>query len=711
MSFQPMGFKHNFGSYRAELLEILNFAKARDRHMGLKSFYSDVVDCISIADGCMWQQQLRDAYNKSPITGPLKSKGNGLINMKRCTLKELKDFVSWEVLASLLLTPLSTSLFKPLTFDTILEAIANPTITGGDAKCGYRFGWPTDLLRDIEDYRSTVEHSMKSYFDLSRLIEPSSQTTPSTTTETNTMEISSLNDAVLAVAQNNIGNLAKDHYKQWGSKMDMDGMNQTQHVLDALNDMASDLDADQVSSMQTAYELRDASNDMPDLINGPTVTYPNEVFDLVEKHMKIKATEPAPIDLIDLDGGVVAASEPTNDVVVDPSFAPMVNAVMGQVTGGKFNNIEDMVKTFNASIALNNQAADQITDLKTKLSSSATNVARAPVEPIDGVTTKMVMVKANTKFSGPNGAGAKALDFEVPSLIHCDPQGNEVKHHLVPEIDTKYVWRMKLLLKVLIAIKNGDNSWLHGHTGTGKSTFIEQVAAVLNWPLIRVNLDGNIERADLTGERDVIEENGTSVTVFAEGILPQAMQQPCLLLLDEIDFGRADVMYVIQRALEGNGLMLTEDKGRMVMPHQFFRFIATGNTKGQGDEWGCYQGARVLSTATTDRFTSWIHVPYLETDDEIRLLKASVPAINDNVAAQFVDLAKHVRTGFIGGELGTTLSPRGLMAMARYYVDYEAILPSKAEALELAIEVTLIDKMPDDNKQAVINIKNSVFEK
>ena len=118
MSFKPMGNKQNFGSYRAELLEILNFAKARDRHMGLKSFYSDVVDCISIDDGCMWQQQLRDAYNKSPITGPLKSKGNGLINMKRCTLKELKDFVSWEVLASLLVTPLSGSLIH-ITFQQL----------------------------------------------------------------------------------------------------------------------------------------------------------------------------------------------------------------------------------------------------------------------------------------------------------------------------------------------------------------------------------------------------------------------------------------------------------------------------------------------------------------------------------------------------------------------------------------------------------------
>ena len=692
------------------------FDKPQTQYVQLKALYGKVNEYLSNAVHAHGRatNAFALACKDSPIVGPMGATGNGLVNFKRGTLNELKDYVSWEVLACLLMRPLGTAPNQSLA--QVFEAIADPKVKGGRAKHGYRFGWHSDLgsLRP-SDFQSMARTSDKKDFripeifgDIPRLNSqvPLTATNTSTSIKGNTtMEISSLSQVVFSLAQKSVLQEIEDHLNEWGTEINTNDIQPFIHVRRACTTILPDIEDGQATALHSAVELMNDTDSLPDIINGPAINVPDEAKHLVDKY-RVEASTP-----LDKAMGSTPTASSSNDVIVDPNFAPMVNAVMGQVTKGKFNNIEDLVKTFNASVGLNNAAAEQINELTTKLTNTSKSVQQAiQAVPIDGITTKMEMVKASSIFKSPKGGAVKSLGFDIPTLKHYDPQGNEVAHHLVPAKDDHYVWRMKLLMKVLKAIANNDNSWLHGHTGTGKSTFVEQVAAWLNWPLIRVNLDGNIERADLTGEKDLIVDQGVTVSVFAEGILPQAMQQPCFLLLDEIDFGRADVMYVIQRALEGGGLMLTEDKGRVVQPHPLFRFLATGNTKGQGDEWGCYQGVRVLSTATLDRFTAWIHVPYLDADEELMMLKSKVPAINDNKANQMVQFAGEIRKGFIGGQLGSTLSPRGLVAMANYFVDFVEVMPSQNQALEIAVEMTLIDKMPDDNRQAVLELKNRCFK-
>ena len=203
------------------------------------------------------------------------------------------------------------------------------------------------------------------------------------------------------------------------------------------------------------------------------------------------------------------------------------------------------------------------------------------------------------------GAGASMFNFRVP-VWHWEDEPDEV-----PVLDPNYIFRPMDLFKTLMTIVTDQRMWLKGHTGTGKTTLVEQVAARLRWPVLRINFDSEITRLDLIG-RDVLRtENGQTVSMFADGLLPKGLAGPYILLLDEFDRIRPDIAYVMQRALEGNGLTVVEDGGRHIVPHQWTRTIATANTAGQGDDTGLYPGARPQSAALLDRFTSWADIDYL----------------------------------------------------------------------------------------------------
>ena len=154
----------------------------------------------------------------------------------------------------------------------------------------------------------------------------------------------------------------------------------------------------------------------------------------------------------------------------------------------------------------------------------------------------------------------------------------------MPSVDVNYKFDMTALFRVLQGIVDGNNSYLYGHTGTGKSTLVEQVCAHLKYPLVRVNFDSEISRMDLIGRDTLVTVDGQTVSKFVDGVLPDALSRSCLLLCDEVDFVRPDVMYVFQRVLEGNGLLISEDGGRRVDANPWFRLIATANTVGQGDD-------------------------------------------------------------------------------------------------------------------------------
>jgi cobaltochelatase CobS len=279
----------------------------------------------------------------------------------------------------------------------------------------------------------------------------------------------------------------------------------------------------------------------------------------------------------------------------------------------------------------------------------------------------------------------------------------------VPDIDPSYQFRPELLKKFLASTQLGMNVWMHGHTGTGKTTFAEQCAARTGLPFYRVNLDSNLERADLVGQIVLSQESGATVTEFDEGILPQAMSQPCWLCLDECDSGRPDILFVIQRALEAKGLMLTEDGGRLVHPHPMFRFIATANSRGQGDEAGVYSGVRPMNGAFMNRWQTQIEVPYLSITDEKRLLKAKFGQIEENRVDQLAQFAEEMRVAFKGGDITLPVSPRDLQCLCEMFEFFRANGMETDKAWTTAMEMAILDKAPEDNLHRVHELRDRCF--
>jgi len=264
-------------------------------------------------------------------------------------------------------------------------------------------------------------------------------------------------------------------------------------------------------------------------------------------------------------------------------------------------------------------------------------------------------------------------------------------HPDVPEKDNNYHFRADLVDNMAYAITTNQRIWLHGHTGTGKSSLVDQVAARLNYPVVRVNFDGEISRMDLIGREVLRQENGTTVSQFVDGIIPNAMQRPCILLLDEIDFVRQEVAYVLQRLLETDGeLVITEDGGRRIKADPMFRIVATANTLGQGNESGHYVGARAQSAAFLDRFTVWSEVDYLERD-QIEAMSG-----NSTIAAYY---AEHV-AAFKDGQVDLPLSPRGITAWAKMSTAigssmeaFEATLLNRASPADRAVMKGIMDRV------------------
>ena len=305
---------------------------------------------------------------------------------------------------------------------------------------------------------------------------------------------------------------------------------------------------------------------------------------------------------------------------------------------------------------------------------------------------EVVMTMASDIFTEVTGEQSKLLKFEVP-VFEWDGH-----HRDVPTVDANYEYDTKALYRVLQGIVDSNNTYLFGHTGTGKSTLVEQVCARLNFPLVRVNFDSEISRMDLVGRDTLVEENGMTVSKFIDGVLPDALSRPCILLCDEVDFIRPDVMYVFQRVLEGNGLLISEDGGRKVIANPWFRLIATANTCGQGDESGMYQGARPQSMATLDRFENWVSVGYMEPEKETAWLKNSNPLLPDPTADMLVRYAGEHRVAFMDGKIMQPLSPRGLRAMARRFVSAMALINHQSDALGEAFGSTILDRCTSQDK-------------
>jgi len=238
----------------------------------------------------------------------------------------------------------------------------------------------------------------------------------------------------------------------------------------------------------------------------------------------------------------------------------------------------------------------------------------------------------------------------------------------VPEIDEDYLFNPETTLAILAGFAHNRRVMVTGFHGTGKSTHIEQVAARLNWPLIRVNLDSHISRIDLVGKDAIVIKDGKQVTEFREGILPWAYQHNVALVFDEYDAGRPDVMFVIQRVLESSGRLTLLDQNRVLKPHPAFRLFATANTVGLGDTTGLYHGTQQINQAQMDRWSVIVQLNYLSHEQECGIVLSKNKSFSDTAGkktvSNMVRLADLTRNAFMAGDLSTVMSPRTVITWA-----------------------------------------------
>ncbi|HOO50799.1 MAG TPA: AAA family ATPase [Alphaproteobacteria bacterium] len=248
------------------------------------------------------------------------------------------------------------------------------------------------------------------------------------------------------------------------------------------------------------------------------------------------------------------------------------------------------------------------------------------------------------------------LDWEVPGFGHDMPN--------IPLKDETYQFDHDTTMALLAGFAFNRRVMIQGFHGTGKSTHIEQVAARLNWPSVRINLDSHVSRIDLLGKDMIVLKEGKQVTEWKEGLLPWAIQNPVALTFDEYDAGRPDVMFVIQRVLEAEGRLTLLDQNQVIRPHPAFRLFATANTIGLGDATGLYHGTHQLNQGQLDRWNIVSVLNYLPHDVEVSIIKAKNPDFTDEEISKMVNLASLTREGFKNGDLSTLMSPRTVISWA-----------------------------------------------
>ena len=287
----------------------------------------------------------------------------------------------------------------------------------------------------------------------------------------------------------------------------------------------------------------------------------------------------------------------------------------------------------------------------------------------------------------------KTFDIDVDMKVMGFKEPNEY----VPTLDESYKFDKNTTLAILAGFSHNRRVMIQGYHGSGKSTHIEQVAARLNWPCIRVNLDSHISRIDLLGKDAITLKDGKQITEFKEGILPWALQTPTALVFDEYDAGRPDVMFVIQRVLEVEGKLTLLDQNKVISPHPGFRLFATANTVGLGDTSGLYHGTQQINQGQMDRWHIVSTLNYLDPELELKVVLSKVQSLDNKegveIAKNMISVANLSRQGFANGDISTLMSPRTVISWAENYQIFND--------LNKSFEITFLNKC-DETERVII---------
>ena len=284
--------------------------------------------------------------------------------------------------------------------------------------------------------------------------------------------------------------------------------------------------------------------------------------------------------------------------------------------------------------------------------------------------------------------------------------GFKDKSALVPNIDENYIFDEETTTSILVGFKFNKKVLIQGLHGTGKSSHIEQVASRLNWPCLRINLDGHISRFDLLGKDSIVLKDNKQVTTFKEGLLPWAIQNPVALVLDEYDAGRPDVMFVIQRILEAEGKLTLLDQNKVITPHPYFRIFGTCNTLGLGDNTGLYSGTQNLNQGQLDRWNIFSTLNFIEPSVEKKIIEGKIGKSKSKLAdklSSMIRLANLIRQAFSSSDLSVTMSPRTCILWAENFIIFGD--------LEKAFKLTFLNKCDSNDKKIIIELYQRCFGK
>ena len=290
-------------------------------------------------------------------------------------------------------------------------------------------------------------------------------------------------------------------------------------------------------------------------------------------------------------------------------------------------------------------------------------------------------------------------DMKVPAF--------SVRDSHVPDFDEAYRFDPQTTLAICAGLAYDRRVMIQGYHGTGKSTHIEQVAARLNWPMIRVNLDSHVSRIDLVGKDAIVLKDGKQITEFREGMLPWCLQRPMALVFDEYDAGRPDVMFVIQRVLEAQGKLTLLDQNRVIRPNPYFRLFSTTNTIGLGDTTGLYHGTQQINQGQMDRWSIVTTLNYLAHDVEAEIVLAKSPAYAKTAEgrrqiAAMVRVADMTRNAFMNGDISTVMSPRTVITWAQNAEIF-------AGDMALAFRLTFLNKCDELERPTVAEFFQRAF--
>jgi len=293
--------------------------------------------------------------------------------------------------------------------------------------------------------------------------------------------------------------------------------------------------------------------------------------------------------------------------------------------------------------------------------------------------------------------------FGIETEMYVD--GFAKKNQYVPDMDKNYKFDRDTTLAILSGFSFNKRVLIQGYHGTGKSTHIEQVAARLNWPCVRVNLDSHISRIDLIGKDAIVIKDGKQITEFKEGVLPWSIQNPVALVFDEYDAGRPDVMFVINRVLESEGTFTLLDKNKVIKQNSNFRLFATTNTIGLGDTTGLYHGTQQINQGQMDRWNIVTTLNYLDFDKELEIVLAKNKNMNNTKGKEkisnMIKVASLTRKGFIAGDISTVMSPRTII----HWAENSEIFKDTG----YAFRVTFLNKCDDLEKNIIAEYYQRCF--